>query len=42
VSELRNARETTFVLSESQAKAMVTRAKDEWGADVDDPSTLRR
>jgi hypothetical protein len=35
-------RDTSFVLSEEQARAILAKAKEEWGADVDDPSTLRR
>jgi hypothetical protein len=41
VANLPRGRDVSFVLSESQAKAMIDRAQKEWGADVDDPSTLR-
>lgn len=35
-------RAVAFVLSTEQARAVVERAQKEWGADRDDPSTLRR
>jgi hypothetical protein len=42
VVDFPSGRDTAFVLSEQQARAMVVKAKEEWGADADDPSTLRR
>jgi hypothetical protein len=42
VADFPYGRDTSFVLSEEQARSVVEKAKVEWGADVDDPSTLRR
>ena len=41
VADLPRGRDVSFVLSAAQARAMLDRARREWGADVDDPSTLR-
>jgi hypothetical protein len=40
VADLPRRREVSFVLSAAQARAMLERAQREWGADVDDPSTM--
>jgi hypothetical protein len=36
-----NGRDVQFILSSEQARLMVERAEQEWGADRDDPSTIR-
>ena len=42
MQEFPQGRDVAFVLSLDQARAMVDRAKKEWGDDADDPSTPRR
>ena len=42
VPDLPNNRAVQFTLSAAQARTILERAHQEWGADVDDQSTLRR